>query len=570
MTSPSPSSTIANPNGPLTVSGTANSASTIGSVDVAIQENGGAGIWWDSVSGTWVREPYPNSAEPQLTGQSSTGWSVTVPTTHAGVGLEVFASAVDTDSVADIASEQSPPTAARSSFTVRPSSSAPVIALSSPWVAMGGTFKVSGHGFGHGEGVSFALNGISVGTATSSSSGILATKSFKVPANDNFGPQTVVASGTVNGKPATSVALYVTNSWSQYRGGAAHTGSEANDQALNHHLGLFPPNYLDPAWSFNAGAAVEGSVDVVDGVVYLADGRGVVDAINVRTGLQKWSTDVSGTSKIDTTPAVVGTLVIVGSVNQRLYALNSATGKVVWTTVLGDAIESSPSASGGDIFVGADNGDVYAMQSTTGHIVWTARAAGKVKGSPAVDAAKGLVVVGDGTGVVRAFAMGTGKPLWEYAAGGAITVSPTIAVNTVYVGSSNGNEYALHEATGALRWKDATGGPVIAPATFQGLDVIVPFKNSLRLLSDTTGEEIGSVSQSGTVVGSASTSNFVASELTTGVVRGARPASGDPNAWNTSLPTTLSSSPTVINGEVFVTGNDGTVQCWTIPGSPAV
>ena len=97
-----------------------------------------------------------------------------------------------------------------------------------------------------------------------------------------------------------------------------------------------------------------GSVDVVDGVVYLADGKGVVDAINVMTGLQKWSTDVSGMSKIDTTPAVVGNLVIVGSVNQRLYALNTTTGKVVWTTVLGDAIESSPSAAGSEIFLGAD------------------------------------------------------------------------------------------------------------------------------------------------------------------------------------------------------------------------
>ncbi len=178
------------------------------------------------------------------------------------------------------------------------------------------------------------------------------------------------------------------------------------------------PNYLDPAWSFNAGSAVAGSVDLVDGVVYLADAHGTVDAINVMTGLQKWSTDVSGTAKIDTTPTVVGNLVVVGSVNQRLYALNSTTGKVVWTTLLGDAIESSPSAAGAEIFLGADNGDVYCLQSSTGKVLWTEKAAGKVKGSPAVDAVKGLVIVGDGTGVIRAFAMTTGKLQWEYTAEG--------------------------------------------------------------------------------------------------------------------------------------------------------
>ena len=139
----------------------------------------------------------------------------------------MFASAVDSDGVADISSEQSQPAASRSSFTVRPSSSAPVITLSSPWVAMDGTFDVSGHGFGHGEGVSFTLNGITVGSATSTATGILAAKAFKVPATDNFGPQTLVASGKINGKPATSAALYVTNSWSQYRGRGGPHGQRA-------------------------------------------------------------------------------------------------------------------------------------------------------------------------------------------------------------------------------------------------------------------------------------------------------------------------------------------------------
>ena len=166
----------------------------------------------------------------------------------------------------------------------------------------------------------------------------------------------------------------------------------------------------------------------MDGVVYLADAHGTVDAINVMTGLQKWSTDVSGTAKIDTTPTVVGNLVVVGSVNQRLYALNSTTGKVVWTTLLGDAIESSPSAAGAEIFLGADNGDVYCLQSSTGKVLWTEKAAGKVKGSPAVDAVKGLVIVGDGTGVIRAFAMTTGKLQWEYAAkreGRSLPIQPS-------------------------------------------------------------------------------------------------------------------------------------------------
>jgi outer membrane protein assembly factor BamB len=570
VSSPAQSSIVTNPGGPLTVSGTASSGSDIGAVDVAIQQDGGAGMWWDSVSGTWVPEPYPNRASLTAPDSADTHWSVTVPTTSAGGGLTAYASAVDIDGVADIASEQSPPTPARSSFTVNPVASAPVISVASPWIGMDATFAVTGHGFGDHEAVSLALNGITLGTATANAAGTLSPTSFTVPTTDNFGPQTLVASGKNNGKPATSASVYVTNAWSQYREGATHSGYESDDQALNHHLGLFPPNYLEPTWSFNAGSAVAGSVDVVHGVAYLADASGAVDAVNVQTGVQRWSTDVAGTAKIDTTPAVVGNLVIVGSVNQRLYGVDTSTGKVVWSTFLRGALESSPSSAGGDVYVGDDNGDVYSLTASTGKVIWRARASGKVKGSPAVDTAAGLVVVGDGTGVVRGLALSNGAARWTYATGGAITDPALIDAGSVFIGSSDAHEYALNESTGKLRWKYATAGPDNAPTTLSGTDVIVGSGSSMLYLARGSGAVDGTIAQGGTIVGTAAAENFAASELSDGTVRGARPVSGDPEAWDTGLPTTLASSPTIINGEVFATGNDGTVQCWTVPGMPAV
>ena len=570
VTSPANASSVTNPGGSLTISGRASSASDIGAVDVAIQQFGGAGMWWDSVTGTWVPEPYPNSATLTAPGADATDWALTVPTTAAGGGLTVYASAVDSDGVADIASEASPPTPARSSFTVKPKATAPMISVASRWIGMDAKFSVTGHGFGIHEGVSFALNGITVGTATSNSAGTLPKTTFSVPSKDNFGPQTLVASGKVNGKPATSLSVYVTNTWSQYREGADHSGYEGDDEALSRHLGLYQSNYLAPTWSFNAGSAVAGSVDVVDGVAYLADAGGAVDAINVQTGVQEWSTDVAGTAKIDTTPAVVGKLVIVGSVNQRLYAVNASTGKVAWTTPLAGAIESSPSSAGGYVYVGDDNGDVYSLNASTGKVVWRARASGKVKASPAIDTVEGLVVVGDGAGVVRAFDLSTGAERWTHTTGGAITDAALIDAGSVFVGSADAHEYALSESTGKLKWKYATTGPEDVPATLSGSDVIVASGTWMRFLNRTTGAVDSSISQAGTVVGLAGTYDFVASEISNGTVRGARPLSGDPDAWKTSLPTTLSSSPTIINGEVFVTGNDGTVQCWTVPGTPAV
>ena len=575
VTAPAAGSTIANPGGPLTITGTASSTSAIGAVDVAVQQDGTDGLWWDSASGTWTPEPYPNSATLSAPGATTTGWSMTVPTTAAGGGMVAYASAVDSDGIADISAEQSPLTPSRDAFTVLARSSSPDIAVANPYISMFGSFSVTGHGFGHDETLSFTLNGLAVGTATATADGVVTAKTFSVPKVDTFGPQTLVARKSGSGTVATTTTVYVTNAWSQSGNSSTHSNFESNDSVLREHIGISAGNYMADAWSFTTGAAIAGSVDVVDGVAYVADATGRIDAIDVQTGLQKWSTDAAGSSRIDTTPAVVGGLVIVGSVNHSLYALEAATGRMAWTTVLHGAIESSPSAAGPDIFVGDDAGDVYALTASTGKVLWRSTAAGTIKDSPDVDTSTGTVVVGGGTGVIRAFSLTNGALRWSYTAGGSIGTSPISNSGTVYVGSSNGDEYAVSESTGDLVWRHATGGPINASATLVAIigpptELLVPSGHTLEFLSLRTGAVLSSTVEPATVVGTAAADDLAVAELSTGGIAGTRYATDDPRAWVTSLPTTLSSSPTVINGEVFVTGNDGTVQCWTVPGSPAV
>ena len=63
-------------------------------------------------------------------------------------------------------------------------------------------------------------------------------------------------------------------------------------------------------------------------------------------------------------------------------------------------------------------------------------------------------------------------------------------------------------------------------------------KTSLRLLSDTTGKVLQSISESGTIVGTAGTGQLSCLKriFQAAVCRGAPdPGSGDPDAWRTSL-----------------------------------
>jgi outer membrane protein assembly factor BamB len=50
-------------------------------------------------------------------------------------------------------------------------------------------------------------------------------------------------------------------------------------------------------------------------------------------------------------------------------------------------------------------------------------------------------------------------PKWKFQTGGSILSSPTVAFGTIYVGSDDGNLYALSR-DGALKWKFTTGGAI--------------------------------------------------------------------------------------------------------------
>ena len=134
------------------------------------------------------------------------------------------------------------------------------------------------------------------------------------------------------------------------------------------------------------------------------------------------------------------------------WALNPATGKVVWKT------EAGPGGLGGGIMWGTatDGRRVYVSIGNTSHVKYTIVSA----------AGKKSTTTG---GFWAALDAATGKILWQ-------TADPQLAEDTdavtvgngvVYVGSMalNGNTmYALDAATGVIRWRFNSGGAVASGA----------------------------------------------------------------------------------------------------------
>jgi hypothetical protein len=57
---------------------------------------------------------------------------------------------------------------------------------------------------------------------------------------------------------------------------------------------------------------------------------------------------------------------------------------------------------------------------------------------------------------------------WKFKTGGRVYSSPAVVGGVVFVGSADGNLYAIDAATGAERWKFATKGRVVSSPAVQG------------------------------------------------------------------------------------------------------
>ena len=86
---------------------------------------------------------------------------------------------------------------------------------------------------------------------------------------------------------------------------------------------------------------------------------------------------------------------------------------------------SSPAVADDLVVVGSDDGSVYALDASSGTTRWKRATGGPVRSSPAI--AEGAVYVGSNDGNLHAFDLATGEPRWQSPVGFEIVSSPAVA-----------------------------------------------------------------------------------------------------------------------------------------------
>ncbi|MBS0382649.1 MAG: outer membrane protein assembly factor BamB [Proteobacteria bacterium] len=189
-----------------------------------------------------------------------------------------------------------------------------------------------------------------------------------------------------------------------------------------------------------------------------------------------WSTrigDGAGRSGVRLQPAFADGKLYVISTDGRIEALDAATGKTLWrqSTRVGDGFwlfkhkkpgpdaryAGGPSVLGNLLVVGTLDGHVYAMDAATGKQLWSAEVDDEVISPPAIEA--GTVYARTNSGEVYAFDANTGERKWVYDQASVPLLSlrgngALLATHGVVMfGSDDGNIVLLRGDTGAVQWK---------------------------------------------------------------------------------------------------------------------
>ena len=243
------------------------------------------------------------------------------------------------------------------------------------------------------------------------------------------------------------------------------------------------------AWKFKTNDVVHASPAIAEGTLFIGSWDSYFYAINAGSGKLKWrfktgeDPDIHNQVGIQSSATVADGMVYFGCRDSNLYALDAKTGEKKWVfNNKGSWVIGSPAVKGGKLyFTTSDSGMFYALDARTGDAVFSLKYSWPMFSSPAV--AGKMLYVGSHEGKLLAIDLTTRKQAWSFQTDGshkngpaytkpdgspnyeaafeddfyddmivgvrkmlsvgAVLSSPVVVDNVIYVGSSDGNLYAL-------------------------------------------------------------------------------------------------------------------------------
>jgi outer membrane protein assembly factor BamB len=264
--------------------------------------------------------------------------------------------------------------------------------------------------------------------------------------------------------------------------------------------GPAPSGQPTVAWTFQATAPIATSPIVVGPNAIVVASDGIVHALDLGTGAERWNTAL-GAPIGSATPAVIDGRIVIGDRHGVLHVVDAATGAPVLTKALDGPIGGSVVVVGDRIFAATEHGTAYAVDPVTLEIRWQKKLAGGVAKSLAASA--DTLLLGVTGGILQAVALDDGALRWQatLATDGAIG-TPSVVDGLVFAATGLDGEdpaakglVALDATTGVVRWR--YGSPqqdqVYTPAVATGRAYVIGEDSTVVALDAASGTSVWSI-----------------------------------------------------------------------------
>jgi len=353
--------------------------------------------------------------------------------------------------------------------------------------------------------------------------------------------------------------------WNQWRGSVQHFGT-FNDST---------PSEGNLRWSFQTSDQVQSSPVFYEGIILIGSDDGRLYALDAETGEMMWKFTTGGA--VQATPLILDGRVYFGSSDGFFYCLdlpeqNDAVAEPteVWKYQCGGPIVSSAHEFGNTLLFGCHDGSFYKL-SPDGDLLWKVNIGWEIWASPLIDASNSRAFIGATNGNFSAIDLIEDRILWTIDAG-EVYSSGCLGNGTVYLCSGGPHEFsAINPDNGSVIWTFDMGLPAYStPSYHQDLLYFTSYEQ-VWCLPETDPNRDGIISET-EMIWSTDIHDAEGGSSPLLAVGKLFVGSDDDNLycldmetgtilWNFTTEGYVYSSPALYNNSIFFGSCDGSVYC---------
>ena len=342
------------------------------------------------------------------------------------------------------------------------------------------------------------------------------------------------------------------DNWSQFRGNHSLTG--VSTSTLSNNLKLM--------WTYEAGDSIESSAAIVGRTVFVGSQKGDLVSLNLDNGAVYWKFP-TGAPIGESSPTHSAGVVYIGNLGGWLNALNAADGKKLWAFKTGSEIKSSPVVVGDRVLIGSYDQHLYCLSTRNGSVLWKVRTDGPVHGTPGISGGTAYITGCDE--VFRAIRISDGVQIFQVASGAYTGASPALRGGAAFYGTFNNDVVMVTLGQRRIAWRYQHPDrkfPFYSSAAVTGDRVVVGGRDKLVHGLSTAGRGLWTFATNARVESSPAIAGdrvYVGSNdgrfYVLNLGSGAK-------VWEFNAGAPLSASPAIANGRVIIGSQDGRLYCF--------